>query len=73
MPYKVLCTAHPPELGGCVYFGDTGDVVCGPRHGADSRALAVYVINPYLGVLNQLLSLNPALIQGHGKVKLKFA
>ena len=39
--------------------------------GADSRALAIYVINPYLGVFNQLLRLNPSLIKGHGEVNLK--
>ena len=41
--------------------------------GADSRALAIYVINPYLGVFNQLLRLNPSLIKGHGEVNLKLA
>ena len=71
MSYKMFCTANPPELGGRVYFGDTGDVVGGSCDSADSRTLAVYVINPYLGVFNQLLSLNPSLIQGHGEVNLK--
>ena len=38
---------------------------------ADSRALSVYVINPDLGVLYQLLCLDPSLIQSHREVNLK--
>jgi hypothetical protein len=44
-----------------------------PCDGADSRALAIYVINPYLSVFNQFLRLDPSLIQGHGEVNLKLA
>ena len=41
-----------------------------PRHSTDGRALAVYVINPYLSVFDQLIRLGPSLIQGHGEVNL---
>lgn len=71
MAYEMFGTTHSPELGGRVYFGDAGDVVSCSRDSANSGALAVYVINPYLGVFNQLLRLNPSLIQGHGEVDLK--
>ena len=40
-------------------------------NGTDCRALAVYVINPDLGVFDQLLRLDPSLIQSHGEVNLK--
>lgn len=67
----MFCTTNSPEPGGCIYFGDTGDIVGRSRHSADGRALAVYVTNPHLGVFDQLLRLSPTLIQGHGKVNLK--
>lgn len=73
MSYELFCTAHPPEPGGSIYFGDTGDVVGRSCDRADGRELAVYVINPYLGVFDQLLRLNLSLIQGHGKVDLRLA
>lgn len=41
--------------------------------GADSRALAIYVIDPYLGIFNQLLRLDPPLVQGHREINLKLA
>ena len=72
MPYEMLCTAYSPEFGGRVYFGDTGNVVGRSCDGADGRALAVYVISPELGVFDQLLRLNPSLVQGHGEVNLNF-
>ena len=44
-----------------------------PCDGADGRALAVYVINPDLGVFDQLLCFDPSLIQSHWEVNLKLA
>lgn len=73
MPYELFRAAHPPEIWGRVHFGDAGDVVGRPCDGADGRALAVYVINPDLGVFDQLLCLDSSLIQSHAEVNLKLA
>ena len=71
VPHEVFRTAHPPKIWGRVDFGNTRDVVGRPCNGADGCALAVYVINPYLSVFNQLFCLSSSLIQGHGEENLK--
>ena len=68
----MFCAAHAPEPGSRVHLGDTGDLVCRSCDGADGCAMAIYVINPCLGVFNQFLCFNPSLVQGHGEVDLKF-